>query len=142
MMYRPHIILGLTLTLAGCSRHHAIYGSVVDRNGEPLERVVVSLEPGNVELVTDEYGRFTIDYLRDSSGARVKLQKRADYEVSLFKPGFHNASTTFYFKTGEIELDPLNMTEDTIRVDAGSENIDPGQYPDRAQNNGAAYEGE
>ena len=141
-MYRPSILLCLIPLLAGCTRHHAIYGSVNDRNGEPLERVVVSLAPGNVELVTDEYGRFTIDYLRDATGARTKLQKRADYEVSLFKPGFHNASTTFYFKSGELELESLNMTEDTIRVDAGSENIDPGQYPDRAQNNGAAYEGE
>ena len=141
-MFRPLLLLGLTVTLAGCGRHHAIYGTVLDRNGEPLERVVVGLAPGNVELVTDEYGQFTIDYLRDETGARVKLQRRADYEVSLFKPGFHNASTTFYFKRGELELEPLGMTEDTIRVDAGGENIDPGEYPDRAQNNGAAYEGE
>jgi hypothetical protein len=141
-MQRLHPILLSCSVLAACSQHHAIYGSVMDRNGEPLERVVVSLEPGNVELVTDEYGRFTIDYLRDASGARVKLEKRADYEVSLFKPGFHNASSTFYFKRGELELEALNLTEDTIRVDSGDENIDPGQYPDRAQNNGAAYEGE
>ncbi len=141
-MFRPHLLVCLGLTLVGCGRHHAIYGNVLNRNGEPLERVVVSLAPGNVELVTDEYGRFTIDYLRDETGARVKLQKRADYEVALFKPGFHNASTTFYFKRGELVLEVLSMTEYTIRVDAGEENIDPGEYPDRAQNNGAAYEGE
>ena len=41
--------------------------------GEPLPRAVVSLVPGNVELVTDRDGRFVIDYLRDQSGERVKL---------------------------------------------------------------------
>ncbi len=138
----PFCLAAALLASSGCTRHHAIYGTVLDRNGEPLERVVVGLSPGNVELVTDEYGRFTIDYLRDETGARTKLARRSDYEVSLFKPGFHNASTTFYFKRGELLLDPLNMTEDTIRVEAGEENIDPGLYPDRAQNNGAAYEGE
>jgi hypothetical protein len=142
-MFRRPMILGLLLALSpGCSRHQAIFGTVLDRNGNPLERVVVGLDPGNVELVTDEQGRFTIDYLRDDAGARIKLQKRSDYEVSFFKPGFHNASTTFYFKRGELQLDPMSLTEDTIRVEAGDENIDPGQYPDRAQNNGAAYEGE
>jgi len=140
-MTRSPLLLA-ALALSGCSRHHAIFGIVQDRNGEPLARVVVGLSPGNVELVTDEAGQFTVDYLRDESGARTKLQRRSDYEITLFKPGYHNASTTFYFKRGELQLEPMSLTEDTIRVEAGSENIDPGQYPDRAQNNGAAYEGE
>ncbi len=132
----------LTLVALGCSTHHVISGTVLDRNGEPIERVVVGLDPGNVELVTDEYGRFAIDYLRDETGERTKLGKRSEYDISLFKPGYHNAATSFYYKRGELLLEPLNMTEDTIRVEAGEENIDPGLYPDRAQSNGAAYEGE
>jgi hypothetical protein len=75
----------------GCAQHHAITGAVIDRNGEPLDRVIVSVAPGNVEILSDEHGSFVVDYLR---------------------------------------------------VDSGDDNIDPALYPDRAQNNGAAYEGE
>ena len=141
MLARTSLLLAGAL-LAACNPHHAINGSIVDRNGEPLERVVVGLEPGNVELVTDENGRFTIDYLRNETGERVRLTRRTEYQLSAFKPGFHDASTSLYFKRGELYVEPLTMTEDTIRVEAGSENLDPGLYPDRAQNNGAAYEGE
>ncbi len=132
----------LAIAVSGCSRYHAIHGSVINRNGEPLERVIVSLEPGDVELVTDEQGNFTIDYLRDESGERVKLQKKIDYTLTAFKPGYHDASSSFYFKRGELDLESMTMVEDTIRVDAGEENIDPDLYPDRTQNHGAAYEGE
>lgn len=132
----------LAVALSACSTHHVIHGTVVNRNGEPLERVIVSLEPGNVELVTDEQGSFAIDYLRDEDGERVKLKKKTDYTITAFKPGYHDASSSFYFKRGELDLENITMVEDTIRVEAGDENIDPDLYPDRTQNHGAAYEGE
>ena len=128
--------------VVGCAQHHAITGAVIDRNGEPLDRVIVSVAPGNVEILSDEHGSFVVDYLRDETGERVKLLKRTDYEVTAFKPGYHESKTRFYFKRGELELEAITMREDTIRVDSGDDNIDPALYPDRAQNNGAAYEGE
>ncbi len=138
---RPYLPL-LPLLLAGCVRHHLISGTVVDRNGEPLGRVVVGLQPGGVELVTDELGRYAIDYLRDADGQRTGLKRRSNYTITAIKTGFHDATASFYFSRGELVLDPLTLTEDTIRVEAGQENLDPALYPDRAQNSGAAYEGE
>lgn len=135
-------LLFTALLLLGCPAKRVITGTVIDRNGDPLDRVVISLAPGNVELITDETGAFTIDYLRDDAGERIKLDKRTTYEVVAFKPGFHDATSSFYYKRGELVLEPLSMVQDTIRVDANTENIDPNLYPDRAQNNGAAYEGE
>ena len=128
--------------LMSCGHSHVISGSVMDRNGSPIERAIVSLEPGNVELITDSDGGFIIDYLRADDGERIKLDKRTDYTVSVFKPGYHDADTSFFYKRGELFLEPLTMVEDTIRVETSQDNIDPDQYPDRAQNHGAAYEGE
>lgn len=132
----------LFLAFVGCAQHHAISGSVIDRNGEPLDRVIISVDPGSVEMLSDEHGMFIVDYLRDDVGERVKLERRTDYELTVFKPGYHEAKTRFYFKRGELLLEPVTMRADTIRIDAADDNIDPGLYPDRAQNNGAAYEGE
>lgn len=139
---RPCLPLPLLFLAAGCAQHHLISGSVIDRNGAPLARAVVGLQPGGVELVTDDLGRFSIDYLRDADGERTRLKHRTDYAITVFKTGYHDASTTFRFHRGELVLAPFTMTEDTIRVEAGQENLDPALYPDRAQNNGAAYEGE
>ena len=139
---RNPIWLIIPLLLPACAGKRIIAGTVLDRNGEPVQRAVVSLDPGNVELITDESGAFTIDYQRDDAGERTKLGKRATYEVTVFKPGYHSANATFYYKRGELVLEPMNMVEDTIRVEANTDNIDPNLYPDRAQNNGAAYEGE
>jgi hypothetical protein len=142
MLRSNWIFLGLIATMAGCATHRSISGTVLDRNGEPLERVIVSLEPGNVELVTDEAGKFVIDYLRDERGERKGLTTRTDYKLTTFKPGFHDGELTFRFKRGDLILDPIELSKDTIRVKAGDENLDPKLYPDRSQNNGAAYEGE
>lgn len=130
------------LLLMGCATHHAIIGTVVDRNGEPMDRVIVSLEPGGVETITDSEGSFVIDYLRDPSGERTKLQRRTDYTIEAFRTGYNVARTDFYFKRGELVLDPITMVEDTIRVDMGDEPLDPEAFPDRTQSTGATYEGE
>jgi len=139
---RPCLPLSLLLLAAGCARHHVISGLLIDRNGAPLGRAVVGLQPGGVELVTDDLGRFSIDYLRDADGERTRLKRRTDYALTAFKTGYHDATVTFHFQRGELVLSPLTLTEDTIRVEASQENLDPALYPDRAQNNGAAYEGE
>ncbi|MBN1336944.1 MAG: carboxypeptidase regulatory-like domain-containing protein [Deltaproteobacteria bacterium] len=138
-----HRALCLALLLpAACAPHHVISGSILDRNGQPVERVIVGLQPGGVELVTDAQGGFSIDYLRDANGNRTRLRRRTDYTLSAVKTGFHDATKIFHFTRGELQLDPLTLTEDTIRVEAGVENLDPAIYPDRAQNDGATYEGE
>ena len=77
---------------------HSIAGRVVDRNGEPMSRAVVSLAPGNVELVTDRDGRFLVDYLRDEAGERVKMRKKTEYALTVFKPGYHDFAVTVPYR--------------------------------------------
>lgn len=121
---------------------HSISGTVVDRNGEPVERVNVALSPGNVEIITDETGRFLIDYLRDDEGNRVKLQKRTEYTVTFFKVGFHEQKQTFAYKRGELVLETVTLEEETIKVDPSRDNIDPAALTNRQQETGGSYEGE
>jgi hypothetical protein len=121
---------------------HSISGTVVDRNGQPVERVNVTLSPGNVEIITDETGKFLIDYLRDADGNRTKLGKRADYAVSFFKVGYHEEKQSFFYKRGELVLEPVTLKEDTIKLDPSVDNIDPATFPDRQENSGGSYEGE
>lgn len=130
------------LWLLACAVKHSISGQVMDRNGEPVERANVALSPGGVEIVTDDSGRFVIDYLRDDEGSRVKLARRTEYQAEFFKVGYHAETTSFYFKRGEMVLEPVTLTEDTIRVDNSTVDIDPERYPDRAQDAGGSYEGE
>lgn len=140
-VFNPATVLAAALLGSGCA-HHVIHGSVIDRNGEPLERVVVTLQPGNVQLVTNQDGTFSIDYLRDEDGERVKLQRRTEYEVEAFRTGYHIAQTSFDYKRGELFLEPIALKEDTIRVDGSETDIDPDQYRDRSHSSGATYEGE
>lgn len=144
MSVRPihFALLALLGVLGGCARHHAIMGKVVDRNGEPIDRVIISVQPGGVEMVTDSEGGFMVDYLRDEAGERVKLNKRSDYTIEAFRTGYHIAKADVYFKKGELIINPIILAEDTIRVDASDDNIDPALYPDRTQSTGATYEGE
>jgi hypothetical protein len=126
----------------GCAHRRAITGTVIDRNGKPVDRVLVSLQPGEVEVITDSEGGFRIDYLRDERGNRINLQRRAEYKIEAFRPGFHVAELSIYYKRGELEIEALTMVEDTIRVQPGDANIDPAAYPDRTHSSGASYEGE
>lgn len=128
--------------LAACAGKHEIQGSIIDRNGEPMDRVIVSLDPGGVELVTDSAGQFSIDYLRDDVGERVKLDKKTDYTVEAFRTGFHVQRMDFYFKRGLLVLEPITMKEDTIILKPGEEDIDPANFEDRTHSAGSNYEGE
>jgi hypothetical protein len=119
-----------------------IGGRVVDRNGEPVSRAIVSLSPGNVELVTDRDGRFIIDYLRDASGERTKLGKKTDYKLEVFKPGYHSFTLAVPYRRGELELEEVTMVEETIDVQDFPENLDPALYSQTTQSSGATYEGD
>lgn len=136
------LVVALLLPGVALAKKPALIGSVVDRNGEAIARVNVKLTPGNVEIITDDSGRFTIDYLRDEEGERVRLAKRTTYDFEFFKVGYHPESLTVEFKRGELFLEPVTLKEDTVRVKQSTDNIDPGLYPDRAQNAGGSYEGE
>lgn len=124
------------------AKGNAILGTVVDRNGEPMQSVNVSVAPGNVELITDENGAFRIDYLRDEEGNRVKLDKRTTYTVSLFSVGYHEESVTVEYRRGELVVEPITLEKETIRVEDGGDNIDPDAHPDGTQSAGGSYEGE
>lgn len=135
-------LLALLLPSVALAKKPVIYGAVVDRNGEEVARVNVKLAPGNVEIITDESGKFSIDYLRDEEGNRVKLSKKTDYEVEFFKLGYHPETIKFYFKRGELFLEATTLKEDTIAIKASQDNIDPSQYPERSESSGGSYEGE
>ena len=86
-MVRTLLILTACLWATACGPR-IISGKVMDRNGNPVDRALVRIEPGNVELVTDSTGYFQVDYLRDDLGERVKLDARTDYSFEIFKPGY------------------------------------------------------
>ncbi|MBW2256134.1 MAG: carboxypeptidase regulatory-like domain-containing protein [Deltaproteobacteria bacterium] len=132
----------LILAPSAFAGRHYIGGVVEDRNGDPVDRVIISLTPGNVELVSDREGRFVIDYLRDESGERTKLAKKTDYQVEIFKPGFHVQTHNFYFKSRGLELKPFTLIEETIQIRDEGENLDPALYSDPSTNVGATYEGQ
>ncbi len=132
----------LLLAASAWGAKHSIAGRVVDRNGEPMSRAVVSLAPGNVELVTDRDGRFLVDYLRDEAGERVKMQKKVEYALTVFKPGFHDFAVAVPYKRGPLEVEAVTMIEETIAVEDFPENLDPALYSRPAQSAGATYEGQ
>ena len=107
-----------------------------------MDRVLVRLEPGNVEVITDSEGVFRIDYMRDENGNRVPLSRKTDYRMEAFRLGFHFHEIQFTYKRGEQALAPVTLVEDTIRVQPSQLSIDPGAYPERTQSTGATYEGE
>ncbi|MEZ4319006.1 MAG: carboxypeptidase-like regulatory domain-containing protein [Myxococcota bacterium] len=129
----------LGTALAG---RHAITGQVTDRNGDPVDRAIVSLAPGNVELVTDREGRFLIDYTRTDKGDRTRLLRKTDYTLEVFRPGYHTTSTKFFYKSGPFEVETLTLAEESINVPDGGENLDPDIYRDPTHTAGANYEGQ
>lgn len=119
-----------------------ISGVVLDRNGEPVPRAVVTLAPGNVQLITDAQGKFLIDYVRDAEGQRARLAKKVDYVLEVFKPGYNLEKRKFFYKKGLVVVDTITLAEDTIDVEGDGENIDPGLFSDRTHGAGATYEGQ
>jgi hypothetical protein len=137
---RPATLLLLTLG-AGCATRHALIGKVVDRNGDPMDRVIVSVEPGGVEILTDQDGSFAVDYLRDAQGERIRLKRRTDYTLEAFRTGYQPGVAEVAYRRGELQVSPITMVEDTIEVSAGNHVIDP-ERATRAGSTGATYEGE
>ncbi len=138
----PVMPLLFAVGLAACAPKQAILGSVHDRNGTPVPRAIVALNPGNVELITNAEGGFTIDYQRDDEGRRKPLDTRTSYTVEVLKPGYHASTSQFYFKRGTLTLDTITLLEDTIEVSPSEGDLDPNQHPDRSQSEGSTYEGE
>lgn len=141
-MTRATLAVGLALLLQGCFGNHYIMGAVIDRAGQPVRRAIISLEPGNVQLVTDQEGRFLIDYLRDTEGERVRLQRRTEYRIEVYKPGYHLAKSTFFYDRGAIEVQAVKLVEDTLEVQGDDATLDPAAYDQRTQSSGATYEGD
>jgi hypothetical protein len=142
--FRSHVLIGAALMAlaTSASAKNVISGQIIDRNGEPVNRAIVSLDPGNVQLVTDRLGNFTIDYLRDEDGERVKLRRKTDYRVEVFKPGYHTQAVSLYFKRGEILMEAITVVEDTIEIQDHGENLDSDLFKDSTHSAGANYEGQ
>lgn len=120
----------------------AIHGSVTDRNGAPMSRVNVRIIPGNVEIVTDEQGLFTIDYLRDADGNRTRLTTKTTYTFEVYKLGFQLAKADIEYKRGDIDLEPVTLLPDTISVRASATDMDPANGTETDAQGGGSYEGE
>ena len=135
-------LLALLVAPAAHAGRHSIAGQVLDRNGEPVERAIITLAPGNVQLITDAEGRFLIDYLPDQDGERIRLLKKVEYDLEIFKPGFHTEKQSFYYKRGSVALDTITLAEETIEVADDGQNLDPGLFTDRTHAAGATYEGQ
>jgi hypothetical protein len=136
-----HLALLTLLTLMGCATRQ-ISGQVIDRNGQPLDRTLVKVVPGGVELITDQSGAFAFDYLRDETGARTKLETRQAYTVEVFKPGYHVEQVPVRYGRGVLILAPVTLREDTIRVESAPVDLDPDAVNTQGQSSGATYEGE
>jgi hypothetical protein len=136
------LVGGALLSGPAIARTHALNGQVLDRNGKPVERVNVRVSPGNVEIVTDDAGRFRIDYLRDASGERIRLARRTTYTFTFFKLGFHQVETTVDYTRGELDVAAITLREDTIEVRASTDDIDPAATTARDAGAGGSYEGE
>jgi hypothetical protein len=127
---------------------HYIAGRIIDRNGDPVDQAVITLKPkvedekAEVQLVTDREGRFLVDYLRNDVGERSKLTRKVDYKLEVFKPGFHTREVVFAYKKGELQVDTLMLTEDTIAVHDDEAKLDPAAYETATQASGATYEGQ
>ena len=141
-MMRLVTLLVVLLPAVASAAKPAITGMVVDRNGDPVGRAVISLDPGGVRIVTDADGKFLIDYLRDDAGERVRLKKRVDYAVEVFKPGFHIIERTFFYERGVAAMEQVVLVEDTVAVTDDRARLDPTLYGSTGSSEGAAYEGQ
>ena len=142
-------ILALVALLASpaFAAKHYIAGRVIDRNGDPVDKAVITLRPQvdkdlEVQLVTDREGRFLVDYLRSADGERAKLAKRVAYELEVYKPGFHVRTVKVDYRKGELQVDTVMMTEDTIVVHDDDVQLDPDAYEQQTHSAGANYEGQ
>lgn len=136
--------LALVLLVAPAAQagRNAISGQVLTRNGDAVERAIVTLQPGSVQIITDVEGRFLIDYLRDDAGDRTRLAKKTEYTVEIFKPGYHTHELTFFYKRGAVVIDNVTLKEDTLEVSDDGQALDPGLFGDRTHAAGATYEGQ
>lgn len=128
--------------LAACGPKPGITGHVVDRNGAGMSRAIVSLAPGNVELVTDRDGNFVVDYLRAADGDRKKLRRHTEYVLEVFKPGYHVYAVHLPYRRGVLTVDTVTMIEETVDLADLPENLDPALYKTQTQSSGANYEGQ
>lgn len=136
------VLFGLLLAPSALAGRHYIEGQVVSRNGEPLDRAVISLQPGFVELVTDREGRFLIDYLRREDGTRTKMARKTLYTLEIYKPGFHVKSIQIDYRKGPLALDAAVLVEETIELREDDSPIGTELYSDRADSTGVSYEGQ
>ncbi|MSP55892.1 MAG: carboxypeptidase regulatory-like domain-containing protein [Myxococcales bacterium] len=139
---RALVLLAIGMFASPVFAKAAIHGSVTDRSGDPMSRVNVRITPGDVELVTDEQGRFTIDYLRDEGGNRTRLSRRTTYTFDVYKLGFQVAKADVEYKRGEIVLEPVTLSPDTINVRASATDVDPANGIETDAQGGGSYEGE
>ena len=131
----------LALTLTGCGKR-LISGIVTDPAGQPLDRAIIRLQPGNVELVTNREGQFAIDYHRTEDADRTGIDARQTYILDVFKPGFGIEQLEFFYKNGEYSVGTIALTPEVLQVQDDGENLVPSLRAETTQIGGATYEGQ
>ncbi|TVQ91097.1 MAG: carboxypeptidase regulatory-like domain-containing protein [Deltaproteobacteria bacterium] len=143
----PLVLLSLLLATPALASKHYIAGQILDRNGRPVDKVLITLRPDtdknlDVQLVTDREGRFLVDYLRDEDGERTRLARRTDYEIEFFKPGYHTKTARITYRKRDFVVDTITLVEDTIVVREDDDLVDPEALEQRTHSSGASYEGQ
>ena len=139
---RKFLVVGALCISSAYAGNHAIRGKVIDRNGDPVAQAIVSLSPVNVELITDRQGQFSIEYLRNTEGERMRLLKREDYTIEFYKVGFHVESRTFFYKRGDVTLQAVRLVEESIRVRDDNAELTESLETKPTHSAGANYEGQ
>lgn len=137
-----NLFLFLFFSLQASAGNNSISGVVLDRNGDPVDQAIVSLEPGYVELVTDREGKFLIDYLRNEDGNRVKLKGKREFNLEIFKVGFHTERQTFFYKRGPVTIETIRLVEETIQIHDDNADLSETLDAKPTHSAGANYEGQ
>jgi len=133
------LLFGALLT--ACAGHRVITGAVTDHRGAAMDRAIVRLSPGDLEIMTDREGHFLIDFLRDGD-ERMHVTPRTSYTLDVFKPGYHVVETTFFYTRGQQILDNITLVPDVLRVQDDGEDLVPTLDDDHTTSGGATYEGQ
>ena len=95
-----------------------------------MDEVLIRLDPGNVEVITDSKASTESTIYGMNGGTESQSIEKFEYRLEAFRLGFHIHETAVFYKRGELNVSPVTLTEDTIRIQPNQLSIDL-PYPDR-----------
>ena len=118
---QPDVLSGLVLDPEGRAVSFAkisvVAVSVVDRGGNPSDKdVETALADGRGLAVTTEGGRWVVDHLNSADGFNLGLPLRHQYEVTVYKPGFHLWKDNVVYEKGTLQVE-VTLYPDAIEIE-------------------------